>query len=97
MYYNASSIGLVFVLMQHGKVITYASWQLRKHEKNYPTYDLELPRELNLRQRQWLKLLKDYDVDILYHPGKANVAADALSHRSMGSLSYLGVMRRELA
>ncbi|XP_070049800.1 uncharacterized protein [Nicotiana tomentosiformis] len=45
--------------------------------------------ELNLRQRRWLELLKDYDVDILYHPGKANVVVDALSCRSMGSLSYL--------
>ena len=35
-------------------------------------------------------------MDILYHPGKANVVADALSRRSMGSLSYLGVEKREL-
>ncbi|XP_015162317.1 uncharacterized protein [Solanum tuberosum] len=46
-------------------------------------------RELNLRQRRWLELLKDYDVDILYHPGKANVVADALSLKSMGSLSHV--------
>ena len=36
-------------------------------------------KELNLRQRRWLELLKDYDLSILYHPGKANVVADALS------------------
>ncbi len=35
--------------------------------------------ELNLRQRRWLELVKDYDVGIHYHPGKANVVADALS------------------
>ncbi|KAK8690955.1 hypothetical protein V6N13_074479 [Hibiscus sabdariffa] len=36
-------------------------------------------KELNLRQRRWLELLKDYDHSIEYHPGKANVVADALS------------------
>ena len=53
-------------------------------------------KELNLRQRRWLELLKDYDMDILYHPGKANVVANALSRRSMGSLSHLTVEKREL-
>ena len=38
-------------------------------------------KHLNLRQQRWLELLKDYDIDILYHPGKANVVADALSHK----------------
>ncbi|WMV24568.1 hypothetical protein MTR67_017953, partial [Solanum verrucosum] len=42
-------------------------------------------KELNLRQRRCLELLKDYDMDILYHPGKANVVVDALSQKSMGS------------
>jgi hypothetical protein len=37
---------------------------------------------LNLRQRRWLELINDYDLGINYHPGKANVAADALSQRS---------------
>jgi hypothetical protein len=36
---------------------------------------------LNLRQRRWLELIKDYDLGMNYHPGKANVVADALSHR----------------
>ena len=38
--------------------------------------------ELNMRQRRWLKLIKDYDLEIHYHPGKANVVADALSHKA---------------
>ncbi|XP_019258946.1 PREDICTED: uncharacterized protein LOC109237138 [Nicotiana attenuata] len=45
-------------------------------------YDFK-EKELNLRQRQWLEILSDYDVDILYHPGKANVVADAFSYSSM--------------
>ncbi|KAF3679250.1 putative galacturonosyltransferase 13 [Capsicum annuum] len=40
-------------------------------------------KDLNLRQRRWLELLKDYDVDILYHLGKANVVADALSRKAV--------------
>ena len=39
-------------------------------------------RELNMRQRRWLELIKDYDLDIIYHPGKANVVADALSRKT---------------
>ncbi|XP_070010624.1 uncharacterized protein [Nicotiana sylvestris] len=56
-------------------------------------------KELNLRQRRWLKLLKDYDITILYHPGKANVVADALSRKSasMGSFAYILVGERPFA
>ena len=113
-------------------MIAYASRQLKSHEKNYPTHDLELAavvfvrklwrhylcgvhceiftdhrslqyifsqRDLNLRQRRWLELLKDYDVTILYHPGKANVVADAQSRKthSMKSLASLSVEERPLA
>lgn len=41
-YSDASRLGLSCVLMQHGKVITYASRQLKKRELNYPTHDLKL-------------------------------------------------------
>ncbi|XP_070045165.1 uncharacterized protein [Nicotiana tomentosiformis] len=66
------------------KVIAYASLQLNPHEKNYHVYDLELAdiKDLNLRQRRWLELLKDYDITILYHLGKANVAANFLRRKA---------------
>ena len=38
-------------------------------------------KELNMRQRRWLELIKDYDMNLQYHPGKANVVADALSRK----------------
>ncbi|WVZ57661.1 hypothetical protein U9M48_008021, partial [Paspalum notatum var. saurae] len=91
-YCDASGDGLGCVLMQEGRVIAYASRQLRKHEANYATHDLELAAvslkyiltqpELNMRQRRWLELIKDYDLEIHYHSGKANVVADALSRRA---------------
>ncbi|GJX00872.1 hypothetical protein Tco_0184785 [Tanacetum coccineum] len=72
------------VLMQKEKFIAYASRQLKIHEKNYTTHDLELRvKELNMRQRRWLKLLSDYDCEIRYHPGKANMVADALNRKEM--------------
>ena len=42
--------------------------------------------DLNLRQRRWLELIKDYNLEILYHPGKANVVADALSRKAYCNL-----------
>ncbi|GJS22264.1 putative reverse transcriptase domain-containing protein [Tanacetum coccineum] len=71
------------VLMQERSELLNASRQLKVHEKNYTTHDLELGsvKELNMRQRRWLELLSDYDCDIRYHPGKANVVADALSRK----------------
>ena len=46
-------------------------------------------RELNLRQRRWIKLIKDYDCVIDYHPGKANVVVDALSRKTVQTLRAL--------
>ncbi|GJU84063.1 putative reverse transcriptase domain-containing protein [Tanacetum coccineum] len=82
-YCDASHHGLGAVLMQREKVIAYASQQLEPHEENYTTHDLELGavKELNMRQRRWLESLADYDCEIRYHPGKANVVADALSRK----------------
>ncbi|KAA3470820.1 DNA/RNA polymerases superfamily protein [Gossypium australe] len=102
-YSDVSLNRLGCVLMQEGKVVAYASRQLKPHEKNYPTRDLELAvivfalkiwrhylygekcriftdhkslkylmdqKDLNLRQRRWLELLKNYELIIDYHPGK---------------------------
>ena len=57
---------------------------------------IQQQRDLNLRQRRWVELLKDYDCQILYHPGKANVVADALSRKSMGSLTHISVHKRSI-
>ena len=46
-------------------------------------------KELNLRPRRWLELLKDYDMSFLYHPGKVNVVVDALSCMTMSSVSHV--------
>ena len=53
-------------------------------------------RELNLRQQRWLELLRDYDMSVHYHPGKANVVADALSRMSMGSTAHVEDEKKEL-
>ncbi|XP_022930083.1 uncharacterized protein LOC111436571 [Cucurbita moschata] len=52
-------------------------------------YGEKIQKELNMRQRRWLELVKDYDVEILHHPGKANVVADALSRKTAHSSAML--------
>nr|GEZ32407.1 hypothetical protein [Tanacetum cinerariifolium] len=71
----------------HGKVITYALRYLKPYESLKYIFT---HKELNMRQRRWLDLLKDYDINIQYHPGKANVVADALSRKS-GMLANLQI------
>ncbi|WVZ84266.1 hypothetical protein U9M48_031317 [Paspalum notatum var. saurae] len=128
-YCDASRQGLGCVLMQDNRVVSYASRQLRAHEENYLTHDLELAAvvhvlkiwrhylignkcdiytdhkslkyiftqsELNMRQRRWLELIKDYQLEIHYHPGKANVVADALSRKSYCNLLTGEEMSAEL-
>jgi hypothetical protein len=113
-YCDASSTGIGGVLMQDGCAFAYASQQLRHHEENYPTHDLELlaivhtlkvwmhylldnlvhiytdhkslkylftQLDLNMRQRRWLEQIKDYELEVHYHLGKANVVADILSRK----------------
>ncbi|KAF3629492.1 putative ribonuclease H protein-like [Capsicum annuum] len=54
-------------------------------------------KELNLRQRRWLELLKACDMSMLYHLGKANIVVDALSRKSMGSVAHVEIGKKELA
>ena len=54
-------------------------------------------KEMNLRQRRWLELIKDYNMKLHYHPGKANVVADALSRKSYDNTLVSGGLPKELA
>ncbi|GJY25548.1 putative reverse transcriptase domain-containing protein [Tanacetum coccineum] len=72
-YCDTSKLGLGAVLMQREKCTVYTNHKSLQHILD--------KKELNIRQRRWLELLSDYDCDICYHPGKANVVADALSRK----------------
>nr|GEY13144.1 hypothetical protein [Tanacetum cinerariifolium] len=78
-YCDASHKGLGDVLMQNEKVVAYASRQLKIHEKNYTTHDMELGVVV-FALKIW-RYYFDYDCEIRYHPGKSNVLADALSRK----------------
>ncbi|KAJ8754865.1 hypothetical protein K2173_015377 [Erythroxylum novogranatense] len=73
-YSDASRKGLGCVLMQGDRTRIFTDHKSLKY--------LLSQKELNLRQRRWIELLKDYDLLIEYHPGKTNVVADALSRKS---------------
>ena len=53
-------------------------------------------KEINMRQRRWLELLVDYDLEINYHPGKVNNVADALSRKSHAKLNSIITFQKEL-
>ncbi|GJZ52145.1 putative reverse transcriptase domain-containing protein [Tanacetum coccineum] len=82
-YCDASNQGLGCVLMQRGKVIAYASRQLKIHEKNYTIHDLELGAVVFALKtwRHYFELFSNYECEIRYHPSKANVVANALSRK----------------
>ncbi|GJT80029.1 putative reverse transcriptase domain-containing protein [Tanacetum coccineum] len=91
-YCDGFRLGLGCVLMQRGKVIAYASRQLKIHEENNTTHDLELGAVVfalkiwrhylyGTKSRRWIELFSDYDCEIRYHPDKVNVMADALSRK----------------
>ena len=122
-------MGLGCVLMQQGKVIAFASRQLKVHEKNFPTHDVEsevmvfdlkiwrhyfygvhvyvyndykslqcvfTKKRVEYPMKKMVKLLKDYDMNVLYHPGKADVVVDALIHMTMGSVSHVEEAKKDL-
>ena len=128
-YCDASRAGLGCVLIQSERVVAYGCRQLKNHEQNYPTHDMELAvvvfalkiwrhylygeefevysdhkslkyiftqRDLNMRPRRWIEFLEDYDFTLHYHPGKANVVADALNQKSRGALASVASLEWQM-
>ncbi|GJX66121.1 putative reverse transcriptase domain-containing protein [Tanacetum coccineum] len=112
-YCDASHKGLGAVFMQNEKVIAYASLVFALKIWRHYLYGTKCTvftdhkslqhildqKELNMRQHHWLKLLSDYDCEIRYHPGKANVVADALSRKERKNLKNEdvgGMIRKDL-
>ncbi|GKC65860.1 putative reverse transcriptase domain-containing protein [Tanacetum coccineum] len=91
-YCNASNQGLRCVLMQRSKVIVYASWQLKIHEKNYNTHDLELGAVV-FALKIWIHYLYGMK-SVIYtdHKRKANVVVDALSRKKIVKLRRVRAM-----
>ncbi|WMV14101.1 hypothetical protein MTR67_007486 [Solanum verrucosum] len=83
---DASKVGLGCVLMQRDVFTNHKSLQYVFTQK-----------ELNLRQRRWLEFLKNYDMNVLYHPDKTNIVANAHSRLSMGSVTHVEEERKEQA
>ncbi|GJW22291.1 putative reverse transcriptase domain-containing protein [Tanacetum coccineum] len=80
-YYDASNRGLGCVLMQRGKrhyLYGTKSVIYTDHKSLQHIFD---QKDLNMRKRRWIELFSDYECEIRYHPGKANVVADALSRK----------------
>ncbi|GKC66871.1 hypothetical protein Tco_1099469, partial [Tanacetum coccineum] len=77
-YCDASGLELGCVLMQRGKVIATKSVIYTDHKSLQHIFS---KKELNMQQHRWIELFSDFDCEICYHPGKANVVADALSRK----------------
>lgn len=112
------------VVIQDNKVVAYTSSQLRPHERNYTTHDLELwtivhtlktwchylyrvqfevymdhklltylfsRKDLNFRQRRWMKFLVEEDLQMKYHPGKVNVVVDTLNRKTYMATTSMSI------
>ncbi|KAF8093401.1 hypothetical protein N665_0383s0033 [Sinapis alba] len=126
-YTGASKFARGCALMQKGKVIAYASRQIRKHEVNYPTHDLEMDvvvfalkiwwsylygaklqvftdlknftyiftqPELDLRQRRWMELVADNDLDIVYHPKRLDALTGKVELLGLGAADQADLLSR---
>ena len=77
-------------------VFAFNIWRHYLYGKEFEVYSdhkslkyIFTQRDLNMRQRRWMEFLEDYDFTLHYHPGKANVVADALGRKSRGALASI--------